>query len=113
MNSFSPCPQCHSRRIHIAEWYRDDSETEYYGVCDDCGYEDPDRFEEPDVAVDHWNRRVVMGYIDGEDPTDTEYDKLEEDDWDKSRIRTTIPANAWGVAMDGMHVFDPNEDDEC
>lgn len=75
------CPACGGYNLHVAEWYDADGGSSYYMVCDDCGYEDPDKFEEEYVAVDHWNRRVVKGYIDGDDPTDTEYDQLDECDW--------------------------------
>lgn len=81
MNTAARCPACGSSNLHVAEWYNEDGDSTYYMVCDDCGYEDPDKFEEEYVAVDHWNRRVVKGYIDGEDPTDTEYDQLDELDW--------------------------------
>ena len=82
LSQYAPCPVCQSSRIHVAEWYTDSGEAEYYCVCDDCGYADPDRFEEEYVAVDHWNRRVSTGYLDGDDPTDTEYDRLDDSDRD-------------------------------
>lgn len=76
----APCPECKGTNIHVAEWYDDSGSPSYYCVCDDCGYEDPDKFEDECVALDHWNRRVATGYLDGEDPTDTEYDMLDEGD---------------------------------
>lgn len=97
----SQCPVCHSPHIHVAEWYSDSGETEYYCVCDDCNFEDPDRFTEPYVAVDHWSRRVVTGYVGGTDPTDTEYDQLDDND----------------LAMSSFDVEDDHEesvvDNEC
>ena len=82
---FAPCPSCSSNSsIHVAEWFSDDGTPTYYCVCDDCGYEDPDKFDDDMLAIDHWNRRVSKGYVDGDDPTDTEYDKLQEDDWSRS-----------------------------
>ena len=134
MNSFAPCPQCNGHNIHIAEWYSEFSgDTEYYCVCDDCGYEDPDKFEEEYVAVDHWNRRVATGYLDGSDPTDGDYDKLQEDDWEADEIENPAGKIKWGdsdtdicyteeivdldlldseYALDGLPDFDELDDDE-
>ena len=83
---YAPCPSCQGNYIHVAEWYSEAGETEYYCVCDECGYEDPDRFDDPYVAIDHWSRRVSTGYLGGEDPTDTEFDKLDESDWEEDDI---------------------------
>ena len=79
--TFEACPVCDGHSIHIAEWYTEDGSPTYYCVCDDCGHEDPDKFDDYNLARDHWNRRVAKGYVGGEDPTDTVYDKLQEDDW--------------------------------
>ena len=104
MKSIACCPSCKSVNTHIAEWYDDDGETSYYVVCDDCGYEDPDKFEEEFVAVDHWNRRVTKGYVEGDDPTDTVFDKLEEDDWENRVNSSVISDISWNPG--GMHVID-------
>lgn len=93
----APCPVCYSHNLHVAEWYDSDGTPSYYMVCDDCGYEDPDKFEEEYVALDHWNRRVVKGYIDGKDPTDTMYDKLEEDDWDEKPRKSEVADISWDL----------------
>lgn len=82
-DTISRCPICQGNNIHIAEWYDDEGSSTYYCVCDDCGYADVDRFDDENVAIDHWNRRVVPGYIDGDDPTDTAYDKLDDSDSDE------------------------------
>lgn len=104
MKTTAPCPACGGYNLHVAEWYEPDGDSTYYMVCDDCGYQDPDRFEEEYVAVDHWNRRVVKGYIDGDDPTDTAYDRLEEDDFATFGEEDGVGEICWTGR--GMHVID-------
>ncbi|RAP50631.1 MAG: hypothetical protein BZ138_06475, partial [Methanosphaera sp. rholeuAM270] len=53
---------------------------------DNCGYEDPDKFDDAYLARDHWNRRVANGFVSGDDPTDTVFDRLEEDDWEGKSV---------------------------
>lgn len=93
------CPACNGTNLHVAEWFDNDGDVTYYMVCDDCGYEDPDKFEEEYVAIDHWNRRVVTGYVDGVDPTDTEYDQLDEGDWSVIPETGNSPKGniSWGI----------------
>lgn len=105
----APCPICFSHNLHVAEWYDPDGTPAYRMVCDDCGYEDPDMFEEEYVAVDHWNRRVVKGYIDGMDPTDTMYDKLEEDDWDEPAHRSEVGDISWDIPVRHSLVEEPKK----
>lgn len=94
----APCPVCHGKNLHVAEIYDQDGEPVYKMVCDDCGYEDPDEFEEEYVAVDHWNRRVTKGYVEGTDMTETDYDKLEEDDWECRAKQSGVGAISWGTS---------------
>lgn len=94
----APCLVCGGYNLHVAEWYDSDGSPSYYMVCDDCGYEDPDKFEEEYVALDHWNRRVAKGYIDGDDPTDTMFDQLDEYDMETIPIpeeAETVNATSW------------------
>lgn len=106
--TWAPCPSCQGHHLHVAEWYDDDGGTTYYVVCDDCGYEDPDKLEEEYVAVDHWNRRVVKGYVDGDDPTETRYDKLEEDDFIERGNNSVVDDISW--VGPGMHIMEPEDD---
>ena len=105
---FAPCPKCNrSGGIHVSEWYNDDGGSSYFCVCDNCGYEDPDRFEEEYVAVDHWNRRVSKGYIDEQDLTETDFDDLltTEADYyrDDNRFDGEDEESAIAASM-GMHI---------
>lgn len=76
-SDIKPCPDCNSRDIHVAEHYDDCGNIGYYCQCDDCGFQDPDLFDEENLAIDHWNRRVVNGYVNN-DLTITDYDKTNE-----------------------------------
>lgn len=105
MTRVAPCPQCHGTHCHIAEWYDRQGEIEYYIVCDDCGYEDPDKFDDRNLAKDHWNRRVATGYTEGEDPTHTVYDQLHEENWEPEHAEDVVGAIDWGIP-DGMHLVD-------
>lgn len=52
------CPQCGARDAHIAEWFADSGEINYYGVCDACGFEDDAHCSSAWDAIDHWNHRA-------------------------------------------------------
>ena len=62
---FTPCPNCHGTNIHIAEWFTDSGETEYYGACDDCGFEDDAHSATEGEAIDQW--RHFVSPADAED----------------------------------------------
>lgn len=106
-SKFSPCPKCKRRRIHVAEWYDNDGGSTYYCICDDCGYADPDRFEEEYVAIDHWNRRVSKGYLEG-DATETDFDNLLVDESDyyeePNYFDDEEDENEAALSSMGMHV---------
>lgn len=76
-------------------------------VCDDCGYQDPDLFEEEYVAVDHWNRRVVKGYVEGDDPTDTMYDMLDDDDWVEKPSNSNVGDISWDMPSGRYDIREP------
>lgn len=103
----APCPVCHGKNLHVAECYDGDGSSAYRMVCDDCGYQDPDLFEEEYVAVDHWNRRVVKGYVEGDDPTDTMYDMLDDDDWVEKPSNSNVGDISWDMPSGRYDIREP------
>ena len=69
------CPKCGAFDSHIAEWFADSGEVNYYGVCDACGFEDDAHCQTEWDAIDHWNHRAHAANDEnpyGDDPYNIE-----------------------------------------